>query len=187
MNQVIDTIMKRRSVRFYKNKPIPRDQLEAIIQAGNYAPTGAGTQMWRFVVIEDDEFRKKLAELALTRYKKWMENAPDMLKTVREEIDSEVEDPVYYSAPAIVFVIGSGVTSDFDCPMVCENMMLAAKSLEIGSCWVYFGQLVLDDPQVREALEMKENEKVYGPILLGYPEENLPGRALKREPLVKWI
>jgi nitroreductase len=187
MNQVIDTIMKRRSVRFYKDKPIPREQLEAIIQAGNYAPTGAGTQMWRFVVVEDAGFRKKLAELALPRYKKWMENAPGMLKTIREEIDSEVEDPVYYSAPAIVFVIGSGVTSDFDCPMVCENMMLAAKSLGIGSCWVYFGQLVLDDPQVREALEMKENEKVYGPIIMGYPEENLPERALKREPLVKWI
>lgn len=187
MNPVIDTIMKRRSVRFYKDKPIPRDQMEAIIKAGNYAPTGAGTQMWRFVVVEDAQFRKKLAKLAFPRYKKWMENAPEMLKILRDKIDSEVEDPVYYSAPAIVFVIGSGVTSDLDCPMVCENMMLAAKSLGIGSCWVYFGQLVLDDPEIRETLGMKENEKVYGPIIMGYPEENLPERAPKREPLVKWI
>jgi nitroreductase len=187
MNPVIDTIMKRRSVRFYKDKPIPGDQMEAIIQAGNYAPAGAGTQMWRFVVVEDAQFRKELAKLALPRYKKWMENAPEMLKALRAEIDEVVEDPVYYSAPAIVFVIGSGMTSDFDCPMVCENMMLAAKSLGIGSCWVYFGQLVLDDPEVRETLEMQENEKVYGPILLGYPQENLPERALKRGPLVKWI
>jgi nitroreductase len=187
MNPVINTIMNRRSVRFYKDKPVPRDQMEAIIQAGNYAPTGAGTQMWRFVVVEDPEFRKKLAELALPRYKKWMENAPDMLKALRDKIDSEVEDPVYYSAPAVVFVIGSGMTSDFDCPMVCENIMVAAKSLGIGSCWVYFGQLVLDVPEVRKALEMQEGEKVYGPILLGYPQDNLPERAPKKEPLVKWI
>ena len=187
MNTVIDTILERRSVRFYTDKKIPRDQMEAIIKAGNYAPNGAGTQMWRFVIVEDDDFRKKLAELALPRYKKWMENAPDGFKAVRDKIDSEVEDPVYYSAPAVVFVIGSGMTSNLDCPMVCENMMIAAKSLGIGSCWVYFGQLVLDDPEVREVLEMQEGEKVYGPILLGYPRENLPERAPKKGPLVKWI
>ncbi len=187
MNTVIDTIMNRRSVRFYKDKPIPRNQMEAIIQAGNYAPTGAGTQMWRFVVVEDEDFRKKLAELALPRYEKWMENAPEGFKAIRNKIDSEVQDPVYYSAPAVVFVIGSGITSDFDCPMVCENMMIAAKSLGIGSCWVYFGQLVLDDPEVREKLEMREGEKVYGPILLGSPRENLPERALKKDPFVKWV
>ncbi len=187
MNPVIDTIMERRSVRFYKDEPVPRDQMEAIIKAGNYAPTGAGTQMWRFVIIENAKFRKKLAELALPRYEKWMETAPPMLKAVREKIDSEVEDPVYYSAPAVVFVIGSGMSSDFDCSMVCENMMLAAKSLGIGSCWVYFGQLVVGVPEVKEALEMQEGEKVYGPILLGYPQEDLPERAPKKDPLVKWI
>lgn len=187
MNPVIDTIMNRRSVRFYKDKPIERNKMETIIQAGNYAPTGAGAQLWRFVVVEDKSFRKKLAELALPRYEKWMENAPENLINMRERIDSEVEDPVYYSAPAVVFVIGSGQTSDYDCSMVCENMMLAAKSLGIGSCWVYFGQLVLDDPEVRERLEMKKDEKVYGPILLGYPQENLPERAPKKDPVVKWI
>ena len=91
MNTVIDTIMNRRSVRFYTDKKIPREQMEAIIQAGNYAPNGAGTQMWRFVIVEDDDFRKKLAVLALPRYKKWMENAPDGFKAVRDKIDSEVE------------------------------------------------------------------------------------------------
>jgi nitroreductase len=187
MNTVINTIVNRRSVRFYKDTQIPRDEMEAIIRAGNYAPTGAGTQMWRFVIIEREKFREKLAKLAFPRYKKWMENAPEGFKAIRDKIDSEVQDPVYYSAPAIVFVIGSGMTSDFDCPMVCENMMIAAKSLGIGSCWVYFGQLVLDDPEVREELGMQEGEKVYGPILLGYPEENLPERAPKKEPLVKWI
>lgn len=187
MNPVIDNIMKRRSVRFYKDKKIPRDQMEIILQAGNYAPTGAGTQMWRFVVVEDDDFRKKLAELALPRYKEWMKKAPERFKAIRDKIDSEVEDPVYYSAPAIIFVIGTGQTADLDCPMVCENMMLAAKSLGIGSCWVYFGQLVLDDPEVREALDMQENEKVYGPIIMGYPKEDLPEPPPKKDPMGKWI
>ncbi len=135
MNAVIDTIVEGRSVLFYTDKKIPRDQMKA----------------------------------------------------VRENIDSEVEDPVYYSAPAIVFVIGGGITSGLDGLTMCENMMIAAKSVGIGSCRVYFGQLVLDDPGVREKLEIRKEEKVYGPILLGHPRENLPERAPKKDPLVKWI
>jgi nitroreductase len=144
-------------------------------------------QSWRFVVVENADFRKKLADLAMPRYKKWMEKAPESFKTVRARIDSLLHDPVYYSAPVIIFVIGKSMTADIDCPMVCENMMLAATSLGIGSCWVYFGQLVQDEPAVKAALELQEGEKIYGPILFGYAEDKLPERVAKKAPAVKWI
>jgi len=76
------------------------------------------------------------------------------------------------------------MTADYDTPMVCQNIMLAARSLDIGSCWVYFGQLPLDDQEVRSALEMKEGEKVYGPILVGYPQAGNFPASLKRAPAV---
>ena len=107
---------------------------------------------------------------------------------MRKEIDARVSDPVYYDAPAIMFVIGSGMTSDFDTPMVCENIMLAARSFGMESCWVYFGQLPLDDHEVRNALEMREGEKVYGPILLGYPKGGeFPAPPPKKDAVIKWI
>jgi nitroreductase len=187
MNQVIENIQKRRSVRFYEPKPIPKEILTDIINAGNLAPSGCNAQGWRFVVAENEAFRNKLAGLAILRYKKWMENAPQQLKDMRKEIDTQAGDPVYYLAPAIIFVIGSGMTADYDSPMVCENIMLAARSLGIGSCWVYFGQLVLDDPEVRKALELKAEEKVYGPILLGYPKGDFPETPEKKPPVIKWI
>ena len=187
MNEVIDVITKRRSVRQYEPKPIPRDVLQTIIDSGNLAPSGCNAQEWRFVVVEDGEFRKKLASLALPRYKKWMEKAPEELKAMREEIDASCDDPVYYSAPVIMFIIGSGMTADFDCSMVCENVMLAARSFGIGSCWVYFGQLPIDDAEVKEALELQPEEKVYGPILLGYPKSDFPEPPEKKPPVIKWI
>lgn len=187
MNLMIETIRNRRSVRFFESKPIPKDALVSIINAGNMAPSGCNAQGWRFVAIVDEKFRKKLADLALPRYKKFMQKSNAALKELREEIDAQVSDPVYYGAPALVFVIGSGMTTDMDCPMVCENMMLAARSLEIGSCWVYFGQLVLDDAEVRKALELKPDEKVFGPILFGYPEGDFPEPPKKKDPVVKWI
>jgi nitroreductase len=188
INKVIDTIMNRRSVRVYEARPIPRDVLETLIEAGNMAPTGGNVQNWRFVVVESDEFRKKLLALGIPRYRKWMERAPESLVEMRKEIDEKVSDPLYYDAPAIVFVIGWGGTGGLDTPMVCENIMLAARSLGIGSCWVYFGQLPLDDPEIQAALEMKEGEQVYGPILLGYPRAGeFPASPPKKKPVVKWI
>lgn len=107
---------------------------------------------------------------------------------MRKEIDAVVSDPIYYDAPAIIFVIGSGMTRDFDTSMVCENIMLAARSLDIGSCWVYFGQLALDDQEVRNALELREGENVYGPILLGYPRGGkFPAPPPKKDAVIKWM
>ncbi len=188
MNQVIETILKRRSVRLYESRPISKEILRTLIDAGNAAPTAGNAQSWRFVVVEDKAFKDELMSLAIPRYKKWMEKAPKEFAAVREKIDAAVSDPIYYDAPAVIFVIGSGMTCDFDTPMVCENIMVAARSLNIGSCWVYFGQLPLDDPEVRNALEMKESEKVYGPILLGYPRKGeFPQSPKKKDAVVKWI
>lgn len=187
MNQFIETLMSRRSVREYDSRPIPKETLQTIIDAGNAAATGNNAQGWRFVVVGNGAFREKLLSLALPRYRKWMEGAPASLAEKREAIDAAAADPIYYGAPAIVFVIGSGMTGDFDTPMVCGNMMAAARSLGIGSCWVYFGQLPLDDPGVRDMLEMQEGEKVFGPILLGYPENDFPESPQKKPAVIKWV
>jgi nitroreductase len=187
MNKVIETIMNRRSVRDYDSKPILKKVIQAIIDAGNAAPSGMNVQNWRFVVVQGKAFKDKLLSLAIPRYKKWMEKAPQALSDMRKEIDAATNDPVYYNAPVIIFVIGSGMTSDFDTPMVCENIMLAARSFDIGSCWVYFGQLPLDDADIRKELELQEGEKVCGPILLGYPKGDFPESPKKQEPKIKWI
>ena len=185
-NPAIECIHGRRSIRSYEDRPVPADVLDEIIAAGQMAPSGCNAQAWRFVVVTDPAFLKQLAELAKPRYQQWLEMAPPSFQALRQQIDT-IPDPVYYGAPAVIFVVGWGMTADPDSAMVCQNMMLAAHSLGLGSCWVYFGQLVLDDPGVREALELKPEEKVYGPILLGYPTENQPARPPKNQPTVKIV
>jgi nitroreductase len=186
MNQTIETILNRRSVRKYDPKPVPRELLEQIIKCGSSGPSGANNKAWRYVVVEDPAFRAKLVERSMPLYKKWLENMPDSFKALRAEIDKS-PDPIYYGAPAIVFVIGKGYTADADCPMACQNMMLAARSLGIGSCWVFIGQLVTKDPEVRQSLEIVEGEKVFGPIILGYPENGFPPSGNNALLPVKWL
>ncbi|MBI5205849.1 MAG: nitroreductase family protein [Nitrospirae bacterium] len=189
MNPVIEAIKKRRSVRSYDPKPIPKDIMNAIIEAGNQAPSAMNSQPWRFVVVEDKALKKKLLNAALPNAKKILEHVkdsdPERYKTIMKRYE-EMEDPIYYSAPSILFVIGSGRYADHSCPLACENIMLSAYSLGIGSCWVGFGSMVTDNADVIKALELKDDEKIFGPILLGYPKAHTEPPQ-KREPAVKWI
>jgi nitroreductase len=88
MNKVIETIMNRRSVRAYDSKPIPKEILQTIVDAGNAAPSGMNAQSWRFVVVQDKAFKNKLMSLAIPKYKMWMEKAPKALTDLRKEIQS---------------------------------------------------------------------------------------------------
>jgi len=189
MNHVLEAIKKRRSVRSYENKPIPRDIINTVIEAGNQAPSAMNSQPWRFVVVEDEELKKKLLRTALPKAKNILKFAKDadperyILTAKRYE---EMEDPIYYSAPVILFVIGSGRYADHSCPLACQNIMLSAYSLGLGSCWVGFGSMVTDDAEIVKTLELKDDEKIFGPIVLGYPKV-YPGPPAKRGPVVKFI
>jgi nitroreductase len=188
VNQVIDTIQKRRSVRRFDPRPISEDIIDRLIDAAHWAPTGMNSQPWRFVVVRNAAFRKKLVGLSLPRYKKWLSALPAEMQAHRKEVDATTSDPIYYGAPVIVFVIGTtGGTADYDCAMACQNIMLAARSLGIGSCWVYIGQLAAAEKEVQEALELKENETIYGPLVLGYPQGDFPVAPPKNAPVVKKI
>lgn len=189
MNAVIEAIKKRRSIRAYEPKPVPRDVLNAVIEAGNEAPSAMNSQPWRFVVVENASAKKKLLSAALPKAKNITETLKDIDPERYEAIKkryAELPDPVYYSAPAIVFVIGNGSYAGHSCPLACENMMLAAHSLGLGSCWVGFGAMVTDDREVLSLLELQEGDSIFGPILLGYPKTN-PPRPPKKDPKVKWI
>jgi nitroreductase len=189
MNPVIEAIKKRRSVRSYEVKAVPKDVLNTLIDAGNQAPSAMNSQPWRFVVVEDKDLKKKLLGAALPNAKKILENVkaedPERYKQIMKRYE-EMEDPIYYSAPAVLFVIGSGRYADHSCPLACENIMLAAYSLGIGSCWVGFGSMVTEDKEVIKALDLKEDEKIYGPIVLGYPKI-FPDPPPKKAPVVKWL
>jgi nitroreductase len=179
--------------------------VEAIIDAGNWAPTGHNLQRWRFVVVEDEAFRRRLADAARPTWQRvvggWVDSADErdrayliglgsrclgwsglpFEETITRLVD--MADGVYWSAPLVIFVIGQAPQ---DCAMVCENMMLAAQSLGLGSCIVGFGAQVKGDPEIVERLELKENERIFGPVVFGYPQID-PAPPEKKPPQIKWI
>jgi nitroreductase len=216
LNLVIETIKKRQSIRLYEQKPIPKDIINTIIEAGNLAPSMGDMKLveeggkkrkilnyqpWRFVVIEDPEFKQKLFQaiepIRSNFYESMKDTMPEMYERGMKlyEMMDEPKDLIFYSAPVILYVIGSAQNS-IGCAMACENIMLAAVSLGLGSCYVNFGAMVTQDPDVVQTLELKDGERIYGPVIFGYPKVNPSEkqvkiqaelRAKKREPIIKWV
>ena len=204
MNQVIETIKKRRSTRLYEQKPVPRNIINAIIEAGNAAPfvSEKRFQPWRFVVVvENPEFKQKLVQTTLPIWKNATGSMKDTHPEIYEmgmklyEVLDEPKDPVYYNAPIIIFVIAPA-RNNVGCSAASENMMIAATSLGLGSCYTGFGAMVKSNTDVVKALELKNDERIYGPILLGYPKVDPSAEVAgalagigpnKKEPIIKWI
>jgi nitroreductase len=202
-NTVIETINNRYSCRDFEQKPIPRDILKTIIDAGNQAPFVAdkGFQPWRFVIAENPDFKKKLIQTTFPIWKKSMENLkdimPEIYNTAMKVYDEmpEPKDLVYYAAPSIVFVIGQKKYST-DCALACQNIMIAATSFGLGSCYVGFGAMIMSNKDVLKTLELSDDERIFGPILLGYPKKEKDAfvanglshlKPHKKEAQIKWI
>ena len=153
------------------------------------------------MVVENPEFKQKLRQITLPIWKHFIEKMKEAYPELFEmgmslyNAQDEPKDPVYYSAPVIIFVIGPK-SNDVCCSTACENMMIAATSLGVGSCYVGFGGMIKGNAEVEQALELTKDERIYGPVLLGYPKTN-PSDAVaealekigpnKKDPIIKWI
>ena len=164
-NEVLNTIKTRRSIRAYKSDVISTELLDAVLEAGTYAPTGGGHQSPVIIAVTSEKYRKEIAQL----------NADVMGST---------GDP-YYGAPIIILVLADGTVSTFieDGSCVLENMMLAAASLGLGSVWVHREREIFDSERGKALLRewgLPETLRGVGSIALGYPLE-VPGEAAKRK------
>lgn len=157
MNEVIKNIEERRSIRKYKEDKVPKEIIEKIVEAGKYAPSGMGRQSSIIIAITNREVRNKLSKL----------NAKIM------GIDT---DP-FYGAPVVLVVLAKKdiPTHVYDGSLVMENLMLAANSLGIGSCWIHRAKEEFETEEGKDILRnLGMNPDEYegiGNCILGYKEE----------------
>ncbi len=154
MNIVIENLLTRRSVRAFQEKEIPMEELEQILEAAKYAPSGMGRQTWQFTAIVN---REKIQELAAV-------------------IEKELGREGYNMYQPEVLIIPSNdresIWGKEDNACALENIFLAAWSFGIGSVWINQLQDICDRPAVRSLLtewEIPKNHVVYGMAALGYP------------------
>ncbi|MFP4164559.1 MAG: nitroreductase family protein [Chitinispirillaceae bacterium] len=163
MNETLQVIKSRRSIREYKPEQIKQEELDLIIEAGIHAPTGHNMQPWHFTVIQD---RKVIEHLNAVSKK--------VMSTMEIEwIRKAGENPGYdisYKAPTVVVVSGKKdwITSRIDCCAAVENMLIAAESLDIGSVWLGFAMFAFQMEGEVEKISVPEGYEPYYAFTLGY-------------------
>ena len=171
MEEVIRAIRERRSIRSYKKDQISEDQLNVILNAGEYAASGMGQQKVVSVAVQDPETIALMSKL----------NAQFMGMDI---------DP-FYGAPTVVVVFGNteSATTVEDGSLVIGNMMLAAFAEGVDSCWVHRAKEVFETEEgkdLKAAWGLDDTWVGVGNCILGYrdgelPEaaERLPGRIIR--------
>lgn len=185
MNEVIQNILDRRSVRVYSDEQIRQEDLELILKAGQYAPSACNTQPWHFSVVQD----KVLLSTLNVETKKELLNSENEL--FAKMANNEQYD-IFYKAPTVIIVSGdkSSHCPQVDCSAATQNMILAAESLGIGSCWIGLIAYLLCSPnggQYIKQLQIPQGYEPYFAITLGYKKYPNPKPPQRRENTVNFI
>jgi nitroreductase len=190
VNDVFKNIYLRRAVRDYKPVDVPDDILREIIKAGTYAPSAANRQPWRFIVVKNKELIHRLSDRAK---KAWLEKAGGIEDPHLKQVADAMRMPefsIFYNAPALVLIFAApgALSPEYDCALAAENMMLAARSLGIGSCWVGFGMPIGEDEEMLGELKVPEGLKLMAPLIFGYPVKDIQAAPARKEDVVlNWI
>jgi len=182
MNETLKTIHERRSIRSYKPDPIPTADLEAIVAAGKAAASGMNRQPYHITVIQKPEALDELIELARS----------EALKGPMAERAKNPSFKPTYGAPAMILVSAdtSLPTAQFDAVLVMGNMFNAARSLGIGSCWLFMFGVIADKPEARAVyskLGVPDGYRVIVGASFGYPSGEWPEAREKRTDNVNYI
>lgn len=155
---LVDIILSRRSIRRYEQRPIPEETMRLILEAGRNAPSAVNRQPWHFIVVTDQELKEKLSKWRYTRFLK----------------------------DSAAVIVGCGEASRWatiDVSIALENMVIAAWSLGVGSCWIGGFR----EKEVKELLGIPDKVKVIALLSLGYPaEQPAPRRKKPLEEIVHY-
>lgn len=167
---VIEAIQKRRSIRQYLDKSVPEETLKTILECARVAPSGGNRQPWTFVVVKTKEVKDLL--MAAAGNQPALGQAPVVIVVCA---DPEVAGARYEDRGRSLYCLQ-------DTAAAIENMMLAAVSFGLGTCWVG----AFKETEARNALNLPANLRPIAMFPLGYPNQERPTRDLRPYDEVIW-
>ncbi|UCD83950.1 MAG: nitroreductase family protein [Deltaproteobacteria bacterium] len=211
-NEIELAVYERRSVRNFKDTPVPETLIRRVLEAGRFAPSGGNCQPWKFIVVTNkpliDEMNEGIYNVLNMLYQMYRNDETVKNLASMYEADpnpglwdpriilgglgsiSEKAAPVFLNAPAVILVacddraIGGPQIAAGICG---QNMNLVAKSLGLGLCWVGFSQAIEMVPPLKEKLGLKSPWKINTAMVLGYPRFKQEGIVPREFRPVTWF
>ena len=181
-NEVIETILSRRSIRAYKDQAVPKELLDQVVECGVWAPNAINAQQWEVRVVMSEE---------------WINSATAAAKEAAKGTPNEAQfnDPsfknLFRNAPAVIFIGHKpGAYTPVDCGLMAGNMMLAAKSLGLGTvCMASPVRTFLMTEAGASHLTSLGFSEGYEPLIcigIGYPDEE-PAAKPRNMEVIKYV
>jgi nitroreductase len=179
-----ELLIKRRSIRNYEDKQVPLEVIKDILNDSIKAPNAGNMQLWRFVIVNDKQWMKKISDSCKQSILKDIQDNPNSGYKAYEKQMTNADFNVFYNAPALVYVVGSpkAMTLSIDTGLLAAYFMLSATARGLGTVFVAQGA-ELKDPQMLAELGIPENYKIYAPIALGYPVQ-IPPMVERKDPKI---
>jgi nitroreductase len=177
MSELMDTILSRRSIRRYQEKAVPDEILNKLLEAARWAPSWANTQCWHFVVVKDDEIKRKIQESVSPRNPSSLAivNAPVLLV-----VCAQLKKSGYYNGE---YPTKFGDWFMYDLGLATQNLCLAAH--DSGLATVIVG--LFDQDKVGEIIKLPAEHEVLVLIPVGYPDhEPSPPKRLELKEFVHY-
>lgn len=150
-----ELVLKRRTIRRFKSKPVPTSILKDLVDLGRIAPAGGNKQAVEYVIVNREDMREELFPLL-----RWAASLPPDMRTPEED-----RRPMAYIIVLLNTKIKKG--GDHDVGAAIENILLGATSLGLGACWMG----AIDRKKIHALLDMPKTHDVKHVISLGYPDE----------------
>ena len=159
---VLEVIKSRRSVRKYRPDPIPEELLKEVLSAARMAPSANNAQPWKFIVVRDEELKRKLVQACAGQ--KFIAEAPMVI------IACGLPDDAYATAGGYMNTFVMDVT------IAMDHLILAAASLGLGTCWIG----AFKEEKVKEVMRIPMDVRVVALTPLGYPDE-MPRKTSRKD------
>jgi len=173
----IDLVMQRQSVREFLSTPVDRDKVMMCIEAARLAPSACNSQLWRFIIVDDEQVRDKLCKVAfrgLHFFNSFARTAPVIVVIVSEKsrflarLGGRIKDTRYY-------LLDIGIAG--------EHLVLQAQELGLGTCWIGW----FNEKAVKSVLGIPNEKKIDVMIALGHHEKQKMESEPKRYPIEELV
>ncbi len=184
MPDFFDVLHSRRSIRQYKDEPVPKETIDELLKDATWAATGSNMQPWEFVVITDKAFLKEISDSCKRKILAMIEADPDSPWKTYEATARNTDQNMFYNAPCAVYIVAarSASLALFDCSMAAANLMLSARARGLGSCWI--GLAASPEKEVRARMDIPGDYRVVAPIIVGVPDQD-PKPPPRNAPVVR--
>ena len=179
-----DLLQKRRSVRDYEDKEIALDLIKEIINDSIKAPNASHLQPWKFIIINNREWMKRISDSSKSVIIRGVEKNPNSPMKGYAAMLKKKDYNVFYNAPCLVLITGpeKSATSGMDVGLLACYFMFSATSRGLGTCWCALGAEIRD-PNIQKEIGLPEGHRVIAPLILGYPK-SIPSMPPRREPQI---